>query len=254
MTLQITLAVQKLERKIRERVELETGFASQNIQFRHLLHLLRFYDKTSSGSITYPHFQEFVLRMNCMSGFLARDVEFLFFRHDHFVLGYINCKEFAEQIYGIGPYPLLSREQLEVLEQVRRVICQNDVHAAVRFAWDIKEKCERITTPQCVQQVYAAVNQRVSQKNLFHLLDAFSKDNRVDVTAFLRSFQFGMTPDRKKLVRLLFETLDVLQQGTVTSSQLLHYYQRSNTISFRGSTYPSPPFDQLMSMMKGFDF
>lgn len=63
-----------------------------------------------------------------------------------------------------------------------------------------------------------------------------------------------MTPDRKKLVRLLFETLDVLQHGTVTSSQLLHYYQRSNTISFRGSTYPSPPFDQLMSMMKGFDF
>lgn len=63
-----------------------------------------------------------------------------------------------------------------------------------------------------------------------------------------------MSPDRKKLVRLLYETLDVFQQGTVLSSQLRTCYvpsDHSHVIKFRGSIYPAPSYEQLLWMIKG---
>lgn len=130
--------------------------------------------------------------MNCMSGLRTRDIEFLFFRHDHSVVGFIDCKEFAEQIYGVGPYPNLSLEQLEVIEKVRLVLAKQDVDAPAQFAWDLKENSDSsgfVSISRCVQRIYSRLDQKLSQKALFHLLEPFNHNDQVDVMKFLRSVQ-----------------------------------------------------------------
>ena len=137
------LAIHDIQKRIKEKVELITNFASVFNQIRYLVNQLNFYDRPSNpGMISYEDFLHyFVRRLNFMG--LNKELEYVFFHYDEQMTGFLDYKYFAKQLYGqVTPlFPILSQESMDSLEKIRVQVLgrNNNFHQLLRFVKRLSE-------------------------------------------------------------------------------------------------------------------
>jgi hypothetical protein len=277
----LELSTYSLSKRITDRVELETGFASQTNQIRHLISLLKFYDKSGHGFISFRGYEEFLLRMNCLT-VGKTEVEYFFTRFDDNMTELADCRELAYQIYGLGIFPKLSKEKVKILEKIRQTLAHRDIHAPIQFCWSLTNECEDLDNdgnspiPVVAKIISNIVGYSMSTEEVTSLLSCFSfgAKNMVNIPLFLKSFkvlslffQFlldsslilqvgGLLVDRKRLIRSLFETLDFTNKGFLTIQDVKECYNilPSATVSYRGQCFSRPSVNSLLQHLLGADY
>jgi hypothetical protein len=277
----LELSTSTLSKCITDKIELETGFASETSQIRHLINLLKFYDKSGHGFISFRGFQEFLLRMNCLT-MSKTEVEYFFTRFDDNMTEFADCRELAYQIYGLGMFPKLSKENIRILEKIRQTLVTRDIHAAIQLCWSLRNEADDLDnegnapTHQVVNIISNSLgHSTTSTEDLKSLLSCFSFGAKavVNIPLFLKSFKVpfscdfsvvlsfilqvgGLILDRKQLIRSLFETLDFSRKGFLTVQDIQECYNiyPSASICYRGESISRPSVDSLLQDLLGSNY
>ena len=113
----------ELERRLREKVNVATGFADDEVKVRKLKELFKFFDTDDSGFIDPPKFNAAMVKLNFVG--VQREIESLFNRYDDDASGTIDYKEFAYHLFGLGGKPQLDGNSKNIVEKVKaRIINQ----------------------------------------------------------------------------------------------------------------------------------
>jgi Ca2+-binding EF-hand superfamily protein len=118
--------IDRLELLVCERIRTLTGYATDHINVRTLIHQLKYSDKTDCGLISLYHFNEFLLRMNIVG---IRDSDMLFNRYDEDFKGFIDYRDFAHIIFGAGPWKRLTGIALDHFHILRQYVIQKNSFA-----------------------------------------------------------------------------------------------------------------------------
>jgi Ca2+-binding EF-hand superfamily protein len=187
----VEISINTLIQKILNKVETLSGFGSANVQLRFLLQRLKFYeDPNKKEMISFENFQQFLLRLNCISINL-REVEELFSLFDTEMIGSINYLEFAYTLYNSGPYPVLANDALEVMNMIRSYLMKLDYHESIRFYWWVRALSDgKLAGDYFVKEVYNILDHKIPVKSLQLLVDRFDfeRNGYIHVPSFLRSF------------------------------------------------------------------
>jgi len=95
----------ELERRLREKVNVATGFADDEVKVRKLKELFKFFDTDDSGFIDPAKFNAAMVKLNFVG--VQREIESLFNRYDDDASGTIDYKEFSYHLFGLGGKPQL---------------------------------------------------------------------------------------------------------------------------------------------------
>lgn len=139
------LAIHALQRSIQEKVAVLTDFANSSTQVRFLTNQLAFYDRPSKpGYLSIDDFvRYFIQRMNFNS--LTNELEYLFYHYDEELTGYLNSRDFVNQLYQSSQYylPVLTVEALTTFEQIRCSFLspeRNEPHDFLRFVQSLRDR------------------------------------------------------------------------------------------------------------------
>lgn len=198
------IAVHDIQKKIKEKIESITNFASIFNQIRYLVNQLNFYDRPiNPGMISYEDFLHyFVRRLNFMG--MNKELEYVFFHYDEEMTGFLDYKYFAQQLYGqvIPMYPILSMESMESLERIRVQVLgrNNDPHQLLKFVKRLTELpgqqagglLPAITFAQHISQLldkdYKKFYWRREINNLLEAFDVMKDGKNVHIPTFCRYF------------------------------------------------------------------
>ncbi len=114
-------SIHSLQRRIFEKIELNTNYANTFNQIRYLTNQLNFYDRPNKpGYLSFQDFLHYFLqRMNFIS--LNTELEYLFYHYDSDMTGYIDYKDFIHQLYQQTEYylPVLTADAITIFERIR---------------------------------------------------------------------------------------------------------------------------------------
>lgn len=143
--LRYELAIHALQRSIQEKVAVLTDFANSSTQVRFLTNQLAFYDRPNKpGSLSIDDFvRYFIQRMNFNS--LTNELEYLFYHYDEEITGYLDYRDFVNQLYQSSQYylPVLTVEALTTFEQIRSSFIsleRNEPHDFLRFVRSLRDR------------------------------------------------------------------------------------------------------------------
>lgn len=184
----------KLEVLIREKVEVMSGFAAEHAKLRHFVQLLKFYDKNESGYITYSDFYTLMLRFNFVG--LTVEIEQLFNRYDVDMNGFVDYRDVAYRLYGIGNAQKLLPAEAMTMERLRKMIAARSINATIRFC-HIGKTSSKISADGFTEHAIALhmlteeSENRLPRKSLSQLLDHYDcqGNGKVNVFDFLNDFK-----------------------------------------------------------------
>jgi len=180
-----------LERRLREKVNVATGFADDNVKARKLKDMFKFFDTDDSGFIDPPKFVAAMIKLNFVG--VQREIEALFNRYDDDASGTIDYKEFAYHLFGVGGKPTLDLNSKNIVEKVRaRIIDQggaSGIHGITRILnrmdTDGNKALDKHELTEGLRQ-YGIYD--ITEKEVDTLCNYFDKDRsgKISVEEFLR--------------------------------------------------------------------
>lgn len=138
------LAVHTILQRIKDKVEFRTNYANVFTQIRYLTHQLDFYDRPNKpGFISIEDLKIYLTtRMNFIS--LDTELEYLFYHFDEDMTGFIDYKDFVNQLYESAPVylPILTSAAVNTLEKIRMsfISPHRNEHNFLRFLLTLKER------------------------------------------------------------------------------------------------------------------
>lgn len=200
------ISIHAILKRIKEKAEFQTNFATISIQIRYLQHILRLYDRPiHPGCISLDDFKHFLLeRMNFIS-LLPTEIEYVFYFYDNELTGFLDYKNFLFQLYQTSDVylPLLTTDAVNTFERIRLAFLPTEYdkyqqHNFLLFLIRLRERvicnvygfCSRSFL---VEQLFELIVTRgksnadvVSKKDLANVIKFF--DYRQDDTVFLSMF------------------------------------------------------------------
>ena len=113
--------IDDLERRLKDRVEISSGFAEPLVQSRKMRQALQFYDTAGRGVLNYQGFFQAMTKFNLIG--VQREVEALFNRYDEYLTGFVDYKEMALILYGLSSRSVsLNRESREIIYKMKATL------------------------------------------------------------------------------------------------------------------------------------
>ena len=171
--------VDKLETRIREKMDVSTGFADTEVKARKFEAFLRNFDRNRTGYLAYKEF--FVMLTNFNFVGVQREIEALFHRYDLNGVGVIGCRDFSCSIFGLEGRVLLDNHSKATIDKVVTAIL--DRHGGIGVSQFIQtvrsmDRDGRNAVPR--QELVAAIRDfgvlRISSSEMTAMLDRLDID------------------------------------------------------------------------------
>ena len=113
--------IDDLERRLKVRIEVNSGFAEAVPQSRMMRQQLQFFDSSGRGLLSFQEFFQAMTKFNLIG--VQREVEALFNRYDDSLTGFIDYKEFSLCLYGLSKQSIsLDKESRDVVYKMMSAI------------------------------------------------------------------------------------------------------------------------------------
>jgi cell division septum initiation protein DivIVA len=112
--------VDELEQKLKEKIEVSSGFSDTVAQARMMEQTLKFFDVGGRGLLNYQDFFAAMTKFNFVG--VQREIEELFNRYDEYATGYIDYKDFSKHLWGLGKSVKLDPVAKNIVEIIRNRI------------------------------------------------------------------------------------------------------------------------------------
>jgi hypothetical protein len=166
-----------LESRIREKMDVSTGFADAEVKARKLEVLLRHYDTAKKGTLNFNEFFVALTNLNFVG--VQREIEALFYRYDINSIGVISYHDFAFGLFGLEGRIIFDKFASRTLEKVKAVILEHrgalGVANFLRRVRAIDRDGAKLLPRQEVMTVvreFMGLTVSVAVSDLAHLLDS----------------------------------------------------------------------------------
>lgn len=218
-----------LEKRLKDKIEVATGFADDEVKARKLEQNFRFFDTNGNGTIDYSEFFAAMTKLNFVG--CQKEIEGLFNRYDEDASGTLDYKEFAFSLYGIGERPRPDVNARNIVEKVKARIIErggaSGIHAVTRLLKSMDtDGSKSLDKNELMQGLRQYGINNISPKDMQILFNYFDRDGsgRITIDEFLRGLKTGMSFERKQLVRQAFNLLDKTGDGEVKVDDILSAY------------------------------
>jgi len=221
--------VDRLERMLRSKFELKTGFAEPGQLSRTMHKALRALDTDDSEDLDPKRFATIMKKLNCGEDRAAVDA--LFHRYDVKDRGFVSMKEFSDAVFGIKTIARSNPECRNVIDQVRQKLLargENGYRGLVRILRRMDDNGNRNLEPQELADGLAVYGLHLSKQELATLFKYFDADGNghISITEFMAGLRPNISPARLALVKMAFLRLDRINpDGTVTLQELGQMYK-----------------------------
>jgi Ca2+-binding EF-hand superfamily protein len=222
-------SVDRLERMLRSKFELKTGFAEAGQLSRTMHKALRALDTDDSEDLDPKRFAIIMKKLNCGEDRAAVDA--LFHRYDVQDKGTVSMKQFSDAVFGIKTVARSNPECRNVIEQVRAKLLargENGYRGLVRILRRMDDNGNRNLDPRELAEGLAVYGLHLSKQELATLFKYFDQDGNgsISITEFMAGLRPNISPARLALVKMAFLRLDRINpDGTVTLQELGVMYQ-----------------------------
>ena len=258
--------VDDLEKRLKEKCDVNSGFADVEVKARQLIKMFKFFDTDNSGVIDYTEFFAAMTKMNFVG--CQKEMEALFNRYDEDASGTLDYKEFSYSIFGIGDKPALDTNAKNIVERVKARILER---GGVGGLHGITRVLKRMDTDGSLNldkdeflrglMVYGIKSDigadkhpdSISSDDMTLLFGYFDRDKsgKISIEEFLRGLKTGMNYERKMLVRKAFNLLDKDASGVVTVDDILKNYDSSSHPDVaRGTKTPNDAAEELLAVFE----
>lgn len=183
-----------LERRLKEKIEVMTGFADPEVRARKLQQSFAFFDLNDSGNIDYQEFFAAMTKLNFVG--VQKEMEALFNRYDEDASGEIDYKEFSYSLFGIGNKPTMDVNAKNIVEKVKARIIQKDgasgIHKVARLLSrmdnDGSKSLDQDELMQGLREYGISKIPPVELQTLFNYFDR-DRSGRISIDEFLRGLK-----------------------------------------------------------------
>jgi Ca2+-binding EF-hand superfamily protein len=124
-----------LENRIKEKIEVMSGFVDDFTKCRKLEVFFKYFDKDGSGNLNYQEFFSAMMKFNLIG--VQRECEALFNRFDEDCNGLLDYKEMSQYLYGFSGKVNFDANSIDVVERVKARIIQqggaSGIHGITRM-------------------------------------------------------------------------------------------------------------------------
>eukprot|EP01040_Poterioochromonas_malhamensis_P014059 gene14059-15534_t len=253
--------IHSLQRRILEKVELNTNYANTCNQIRYLTNQLNFYDRPNKpGYLSFQDFLHYFLqRMNFIS--LNTKLEYLFYHYDSDL--YQQTEHYL---------PILAADAITIFERIRSSflsIKKKEQHNFLKFIIRLKNSipCDYdgfVSRSILLEQLYGTIMKTgknnsfiITKRHITYVLEFFDlrKNETIHFPTFLRYLKPVISFYRRYLIRTVYHMLDCNHHGftTVGDIKACYYLLPYSTIKFRGKTFHRATLDELLEYFYGTD-
>lgn len=248
--------VDDFERRLKEKCDVNSGFADIEVKARQLLKIFKFFDTDNSGVIDYTEFFAAMTKMNFVG--CQKEMEALFNRYDEDASGTLDYKEFSYSLFGIGSKPALDTNAKNIVERVKAKILERGgvggLHGIARVLKRMDtDGSYNLDKEELMNGLRDYGIDKVSPADMNLLFGYFDRDKsgRISIEEFLRGLKTGMSYERKMLVRKAFNLLDKDSSGIVTVDDILSSYDSSSHPDVaRGAKTPQDAAEELLAVFE----
>jgi Ca2+-binding EF-hand superfamily protein len=198
-----------LERRLKEKIEVMTGFAEPEVRARKLEQCFKYFDSNGSGNIDYTEFFAAMTKFNFVG--VQKETETLFNRYDDDASGEIDYKEFSYHIFGLGEKPALDVNARNIVEKVKARILAKDGASGVHNVTRILRRMDTdgsksLDQTELMNGLREYGINRIPPSEMQILFNHFDRDRsgKVSVDEFMRGLK----------VRRLLSTYDMFLIGS----------------------------------------
>jgi calcyphosin len=187
----------ELERRLKEKIQVMTGFADPEILARKLQSNFSYFDVNGSGSIDYQEFFAAMTKLNFIG--VQKEIETLFNRYDEDASGTIDYKEFSYYLFNLGNKPTMDMNSRNIVEKVKARILQKDgasgIHKVARILKRMDSDGSKTLDPD---ELMAGLREyginRIPPSELQILFNYFDRDRsgKISVEEFLRGLKVSL--------------------------------------------------------------
>lgn len=220
-------AIDDLEKLLRQKVELKTGFADDFVLSRTLQSYLRSVTLNDDLSLDANAFATALVKLNCgndrftMSG--------LFHRYDRNASGKIAIKDFADSLFGLKPLGAAALDCRDILKSIRQQLIGR---GGLTYRFLLRELTATEAEkgpfePAALRALFKAYGVTLADdhyKKIFNYFDT-NKNGKVSATELAVGLRPQNSEPRLALARLTFMRLDRSPDGTIRYENLLASYR-----------------------------
>lgn len=231
MSLGLEQKVDDLERRLRGKIESDSGFADEPTQAAKLMAVFRHFNTDKDGWISFEEFQAALVRLNFVG--VQRETKALFDRYDSDGSGFLSYEEFSAGLYGLIPNVKSDPETRSAVEKVRLKIAErgglNGIRTLAAIMRTMDNSGDRKLDREELKYGLRDYGVALSERELDTVLAAFdkNKDGRIDFDEFLRGIRGNLSARRRALIMMAYDTLDTDGSGVVTRADILAAYDTS---------------------------
>jgi Ca2+-binding EF-hand superfamily protein len=224
-----------MEKRIREYMEVKSGFGDPIQQERMLQKEFKLFDRDNSGSIDMAEFKKVLTQLNCLGS--DADVDELFDRYDADCSGSITYSEFTDQMFyhnKADKAPSEPNATKSIVARVKEEIIKRGSGNGLRSAAVMLRRMDADGSGNLdVGEFKAGLEmlgiEDVLDVDMERLMKAFDKDEsgKISVEEFYRGLQGNMKRKRKLIVKQAFDVLDSDGSGEVTVADIRGAYDCS---------------------------
>ena len=220
-------AIDDLEKLLRQKVQLKTGFADDFVLSRTLQSYLRSVTLNDDLSLDANAFSTALVKLNCgndrftMSG--------LFHRYDRNASGKILIKDFADSLFGLKPLGAAALDCRDILKSIRTQLI---ARGGLTYRFLLRELAAAEAQsgpmdPAALRALFKSFGVSLpndSYQKIFNYFDS-NKNGKVSASELSVGLRPQNSEPRLALARLTFMRLDRSPDGTIRFENLIASYR-----------------------------
>jgi len=226
--LSLEAKVDDLERRLKRKIESDSGFADEATQAAKLMQVFRHFNTAKDGWITFEEFNAALVRLNFVG--VQRETKALFDRFDTDGSGVLSYEEFAAGLYGLIPNVKSDPETRSAVEKFRLKIAERGGKNGIRTLMAILKELDTTGDKRLdrseLKDGMRDFGVNLSDREIDIILNAFDRnhDGYIDFEELLVGIRGNLSARRRALINMAFDVLDKEGTGVVTKAVITSTY------------------------------